>query len=58
MNTVDRERFAGLNICGFSTIEVFAEIFLHCLGHKYSLFSINKEALIFMEKLSRYFGKP
>ena len=32
--TVDGERFAGLNIRSFSAIEVFAEIFLHCLGHK------------------------
>ena len=34
MYTVDGERFAGLNIRGFSAIEVVAEIFLHCLGHK------------------------
>ena len=43
MYTVDGERFAGLNIRGFSAIEVFAEIFSIfsvCLGHKYSLFSI------------------
>ena len=32
--TVDGERFAGLNIRGFSAIEVFAEIFSRCLGHK------------------------
>ena len=32
--TVDGERFAGLNIHGFSAIEVFTEIFLHCLGYK------------------------
>ena len=32
--TVDRERFAGLNICGSSAIEVFVEILLHCLGLK------------------------
>ena len=31
------ERFAGLNICGFSAIEVFMEIFFRCLGHKCSL---------------------
>ena len=40
---VDRERFAGLNIHGFSTIEVFTKIFLHYLGHKCSLLSIIKE---------------
>ena len=34
---MDGERFTGLNICGFNAIEVFAEIFLCCLGHKYSL---------------------
>ena len=33
-DTVDRERFAGLNIRGFSAIEVFAEIFSCFLGHK------------------------
>ena len=33
-HTVDRERFTGLNIRSFSAIEVFAEIFLRCLGHK------------------------
>ena len=32
--TVDGERFTGLNIRSFSAIEVFAEIFLHCLSHK------------------------
>ena len=31
-NTVDTERFAGLNICGFNPIEVFVEILLHCFG--------------------------
>ena len=30
--TIDRERFAGLNICCFSAIKVFTEILLHCLG--------------------------
>ena len=42
-NTVDKERFPGLNICGFSTIRVFTEILSHCLGHKCSLFSAIKE---------------
>ena len=42
-NTVDRETFAGVNICGFSSIEVFMEILSHSLGHKCSLFSTIKE---------------
>ena len=33
-NTVNGERFAGLNICCFSAIEVFMEILSRCLGHK------------------------
>ena len=48
--TVDRERFAGLNIRSFITIEVFVEIFWHCLGHKYSLFSIIKERYLYSWK--------
>ena len=48
--TVDGERFAGLNIRSFSAIEIFAEIFLHRLGHKYSLFSITKERHLFSRK--------
>ena len=32
--SVDGERFAGLNIRGFSAIKVFAELFSYCLGHK------------------------
>ena len=48
--TVDGERFAGLNTRGFSAIEVFMEIFLHCLGHKYSLFSIIKERHLYLRK--------
>ena len=32
VGTVDGERFTGLNIRGFSAIEVFMEIVLHCLG--------------------------
>ena len=31
-HTVDRERFAGLNIRGFSTIEVFMKIFCVALA--------------------------
>ena len=38
-HTVDRERFAELNIHGFTTIKVFAEIYSRFLGHKYSLLS-------------------
>ena len=41
--TIDRERFAGLNIHGFSAIEIFTEIFSRYLGHKCSLFSTTKE---------------
>ena len=52
--TVDGERFAGLNIRGFSTIEVIKEILSCCLGHKYSL--LKKDAYI-MEKLPQYSWK-
>ena len=48
--TVDGERFAGLNIHGFSAIKVFVEIFSHFLGHRYSLFSINKERHLYSRK--------
>ena len=41
--TVDRERFTGLNIRGFSAFEVFMKILSHCPGHKCSLFSTIKE---------------
>ena len=54
--TVDGESFAGLNICGFSDIEVFAEIFSRCLGHKYSLFSIIKERHLYLWK--NFCGTP
>ena len=43
-------KICWLNIRGFSAIEVFAEIFLHFLGHKYSLFSINKERHLYSRK--------
>ena len=39
--TVDGERFAGLNIRGFSAIEVFAEIFSRYLGHKQCISNCN-----------------
>ena len=48
--TEDEERFAGLNIRGFSTIEIFVEIFSRCLGHKYSLFRIIKERHLYSRK--------
>ena len=54
--TVDGERFAGLNIRGFSAIKVFAEIFLLYLGHEYSLFSIIKERHLYSRKNFR--GSP
>ena len=41
--TVDKERFAGLNVHIFNPIEVFAEIYLCCLSQKCLLFSIIKE---------------
>ena len=50
MHTVDGERFTGLNIRGFSAIKVFAEILLHCLGHKCSLFSTIKERHLYSWK--------
>ena len=43
-------RFTGLNIRGFSAIEVFAEILLRCLGHKCSLFSTIKERCLYSQK--------
>ena len=54
--TVDGERFARLNIRGSRAIEVFAEIFLCCLGHKYSLFSMNKERHLYSQK--NFHGTP
>ena len=35
--TTNRERFAGLNICGFSPMKFFAEILSWCIGHQCSL---------------------
>ena len=54
--TVDGERFAGLNICGFSTIEVFTVILLRCLGHKCSLFSTIKER--YLNSWKNFHGTP
>ena len=45
--TVDRERFAGLNVCIFDLIEVFVEILSRCLSQKYLLFSIIKERRLY-----------
>ena len=42
-NTVDGEKFAGLNVPVFNPIEVFVEILSCCLGQKCLLFSIIKE---------------
>ena len=56
LNTVDRERFAGLNIHSFSVIKVFTEIFLHCLGYKCSLFSAIKEMRLYLRK--NFLGTP
>ena len=50
LHTVDRERFAGLNIHSFSAIKVFTEILSHCLGHKCSLFSTIKEWRLYSQK--------
>ena len=36
-NTVDVERFAGLNICGLNRTEVFMETLPHYLGQKWLL---------------------
>ena len=45
IHTVGRERFAGLNVRGFSHIEVFVEILSRCLGQKCFLFSIIKRGV-------------
>ena len=49
-------KFAGLNVRGFSTIKVFIEILLQCLGHKCSLFSTIKERCLNSQKNFR--GTP
>ena len=46
-DTVDGERFAGLNARCFSPIKVFTEILSRCLGHKCSLFCIIKEMRLY-----------
>ena len=37
------EKFAGLDVCGFNPIEIFAEILSRFLGKKCLLFSVIKE---------------
>ena len=54
--TIDGERFTGINVHGFSPIEVFMEILLCFLGHKCSLFSIIKERHLYSWKNFR--GTP
>ena len=44
------ERFAGLNIHGFSPIKVFTEILLCCVGQKCSLFSVIKERCLYSQE--------
>ena len=44
VNTVNRERFAGLNIRGFSPMKFFTEIILQCIGHQCLLFTLAKNA--------------
>ena len=48
--TVDGKKFAGLNVCGFNPIEVFAELLLHCLGQKCLLFSIIKKRCLYSQE--------
>ena len=50
--TIDGERCARLNVHVFNPIEVFAEILLHCLSHRYLLFSIINERHIFLGNFS------
>ena len=50
IHTIDGERFVGLNIRGFSALEVVTEILLCCLAHKYSLFSTIKERCFYLRK--------
>ena len=49
MNTVNVERFTGLNINGFNPIEVFVEVLLRCLGQK-CLFSVIKERCLYSQE--------
>ena len=48
--TVNGERFAGLNVRVFNTIEVFVEILLRCLGRKCLLFSIIKDRHLYSQE--------
>ena len=40
-NTVDMERFAGLNIHSVSPMKFFAEILSQCIGHQRLLLTYN-----------------
>ena len=51
------ERFAGLNIRGFNSIEVFVEILSRCLGQKYSLLSVIKRDACIHRKTFAVFVK-
>ena len=50
VHTVDMERFAGLNICGFNPIEILAETLLCCVGQKCLLFSIIKVSCLYSQE--------
>ena len=41
VETVNEARFAGLNICGFSTMKFFMGILSRCLGQQCLLFNYN-----------------
>ena len=47
LTTADMERFAGLNIHGFSLIKFFAVILSQCIGHQCSLLTAKIHAKSF-----------
>ena len=49
-NTVDIERFVGLNIHGFSPIKALQKYFCVVFGHNCSLFSAIKERCLYSPK--------
>ena len=51
LNTIDRERFAGLNARVYNPIKVFAEILSRCLSQKCLLFSIIKERHLYSREI-------
>ena len=55
-STVDRKRFAGLNIRGFNAMEVFRKYFHVALAISTHYFSINKERHLYSWKNIR--GTP